>query len=216
MSFLDSTLGQSVLSVLVMKSSQFRKWRAVVVLFSLPVTLLAQQPLTISGVVGNAEDKKPLPFAYVIIKNVKLGTVTDPDGRFKITVPPEHQNGKIQFSYTGFKTTEVSIASIPNKQNVAVWLTPEVKLLGEVLVKAQREYTPKELLKKVLDRIPENYGNADVNMDGYYRETLRENNGYIKYADAACRFHYSAYRDQKLKWRDFTNPYFATGSLSRL
>jgi protease II len=199
-----------------MKRVQFICWCMGLVLISLPVTLLAQQPLTISGVVGNAEDKKPLPFAYVIIKNVKLGTVTDPDGRFKITVPPEHQNGKIQFSYTGFKTTEVSIASIPNKQSVAVWLTPEVKLLGEVLVKAQREYTPKELLKKVLDRIPENYGNADVNMDGYYRETLRENNGYIKYADAACRFHYSAYRDQKLKWRDFTNPYFATGSLSRL
>ncbi len=199
-----------------MKTSQFQKRYAALILACLPLALLAQQSLTLSGMVGNTEDKNPLPFAYVIIKHVKLGTVTDPDGRFHITIPPEHQNGKIQFSYTGFKTTEVAIASIPDKQNVVVWLTPEVKLLGEVVVKAQREYTPKELLKKVLDRIPENYGNAGVNMEGYYRETLRENNGYIKYADAACRFHYSAYRDEKFKWKDFSNPYVVMGSLSRL
>jgi protease II len=180
------------------------------------ISASSQSTTLISGVVFNIEDSKPLPFAYVMLKNVKLGTVTDENGKFHISIPEQHKTGILQFSYVGFKTFELSLSTLQNANNVEVKLTPDINQLGEVTVRAQREYKPKELLRKVLDRVPKNYGNTAVNMDGYYRETLRENNGYIKYADAVCEFYYTPYTGDNYKWRDFINPYFVRGSLSNL
>ncbi|MFN7260889.1 MAG: prolyl oligopeptidase family serine peptidase [Cyclobacteriaceae bacterium] len=193
-------------------------YKAILLMGCLSVTLSvrSQTPSTFSGIVSSAEDGKPLPFAYIILKNVKLGTVTDENGRFHITISDQYKNGHLQFSYVGYKTSELSISTIPDIHKVYVRLTPDVKLLSEVVVKAQPEYTPKELLKKMLDRVPKNYGNVSVNMEGYYRETVKENNGYIKYADAACLFYYTPYTGDSYKWRDFVNPYFIRGSLSNL
>ena len=183
---------------------------------SVTLSVRSQTASTISGIVSSAEDGKPLPFAYIILKNVKLGTVTDENGRFHITISDQYKNGHLQFSYVGYKTSELSISTIPDIHSVYVKLTPDVKLLNEVVVKAQPEYKPKELLRKMLERVPTNYGNVSVNMEGYYRETVKENNGYIKYADAACLFYYTPYTGDSYKWRDFVNPYFIRGSLSNL
>ncbi|MFM8738610.1 MAG: carboxypeptidase-like regulatory domain-containing protein, partial [Cytophagales bacterium] len=179
------------------------------------INALAQSTL-VSGVVLNTEDSKPLPFANIRLKDVKLGTVTDEYGKFHISIPDQHKTSPLQFSYVGFKTFELHLSNIPDRNMVEVKLIPDMKQLSEVIVRAQREYKPKELLRKVLDRVRENYGSTAVNLDGYYRETLKENNGYIKYADAVCEFYYTPYTGNNYKWRDFVNPYYVQGSLSNL
>lgn len=62
---------------------------------------------TISGIVIDGESKDPLPGVNVLVKDTVIGTVTDVDGHFTLSVPEESQ--KLQISIIGFVTSEVNI-----------------------------------------------------------------------------------------------------------
>lgn len=68
---------------------------------------LAQQE-KFNGIVYEAGTKNPIAFASVIIKESKLGTVTDIDGKFSFIKSPETFTLKI--SNVGYKTKEIAIA----------------------------------------------------------------------------------------------------------
>ena len=48
---------------------------------------LLQAQVQITGRVTNATDKTPVPGASVVVKGTTVGTITDFDGKFKLTVP---------------------------------------------------------------------------------------------------------------------------------
>lgn len=89
---------------------------------------LAQNNRTITGKI--TDDKgAPLSNVSVQVKGLKVGTVTNEDGNFSISVPA---NGRILvFSYAGMTTEEVAIG---NQTNVNVSLQPANKNLQEVVV----------------------------------------------------------------------------------
>ena len=57
------------------------------------------QNLTLKGTITDAKTGTLLPYAYVQIKGKALGTVTDSEGYFKLTVPKTLQNELLVFSY---------------------------------------------------------------------------------------------------------------------
>lgn len=63
---------------------------------------VSAQSGTIQGRVYDAINNEPLPFANVIIEGTKLGTTTDIDGKYTISVAPGLYN--IQASFIGYKT----------------------------------------------------------------------------------------------------------------
>ncbi|WP_237561819.1 carboxypeptidase-like regulatory domain-containing protein [Flagellimonas algicola] len=60
-----------------------------------------------SGVVIAKSDKTPLPGAIVLVKGTKIGTQTDFDGNFNISVPDSLNT--LTISYIGFKTQEIKL-----------------------------------------------------------------------------------------------------------
>ncbi|WP_090886277.1 TonB-dependent receptor [Pedobacter rhizosphaerae] len=69
--------------------------------------LLAQQR-SITGVVTSADDKQPLPGVSVRIKGLEGSTVTDKDGKFKIST----RNGRyLEISYIGYKSLVIEIGT---------------------------------------------------------------------------------------------------------
>lgn len=63
----------------------------------------------ISGVVSSVGDGRPLPGVQVSVVGAKLSTVTDAQGKYKITVPSSAK--KLVFSYVGFLSLEVEIGT---------------------------------------------------------------------------------------------------------
>lgn len=63
--------------------------------------------IIISGKVS--DDTGPISGVTVRIKGLNRGTVTDPDGQYKIEVPDE--NSVLQFSFMGYETKELSAGS---------------------------------------------------------------------------------------------------------
>src|SRR5215510_5231388 len=89
-------------------------------------SLYAQQ--SISGVVISGDERIPLSGVSVTAQGASSGTVTDNNGRFKITVPSA--TTQLSFSYTGYLLQTVDIN---NKSVFSIELNKDPKQLGEVI-----------------------------------------------------------------------------------
>lgn len=162
---------------------------------------------TIRGTVVDKNDGAPLPYAYLKIDKVGLGTVTEGDGKFKITIPKKYDAYSITISYLGFEDLQLTVADFKARNGDIFDMTTEAVSLDEVVVKkAKKMPTARALLKKVIKKIPTNYASSPTMITGYYRETMKENGVYIKYTDAACNYYELPYNNEKYKSRDYQYP----------
>ncbi|MCE7061865.1 SusC/RagA family TonB-linked outer membrane protein [Dyadobacter sp. CY343] len=97
------------------------------------VCLLSGQLLAaereISGTIVSTEDKNPLPGVTIIVKgNNSIGTATDTEGKFKLTVPDE---ATLILSYIGYISQEVVVGSM---SALTIEMAPDQKQLSEVVV----------------------------------------------------------------------------------
>lgn len=91
-------------------------------------TPILQQQVGVSGQVVD-EDNNPLPGVNVVIKGSTIGTYTDVNGKYNITVADG--NAVLLFSFIGYVTKEITVAA----QNVIdVTMVPDVSTLTEVVV----------------------------------------------------------------------------------
>ncbi|GAB3175846.1 SusC/RagA family TonB-linked outer membrane protein [Telluribacter humicola] len=84
----------------------------------------------LTGKITAAEDGLGLPGASIIYKGTNVGTNTDSDGNFKITVPDD---GILVFSFVGYLSQEVPIGS---KTQFDIKLSADTRQLAEVVVTA--------------------------------------------------------------------------------
>ncbi len=80
----------------------------------------AQAQTTVEGQVTSEEDGLPLPGVNVTVQNTTLGTSTDADGNYSISVPED--NNVLVFSFVGYETQEIEIDG-RSEINVALSLT---------------------------------------------------------------------------------------------
>jgi TonB-linked SusC/RagA family outer membrane protein len=86
---------------------------------------------TISGTVTDAEDGQPLPGVNVLAKNTTIGTITDIDGKYTLSVPDETET--LVFSSVGYAVQEVAVEG---RSTINVDMAVSTQELGEVVVTA--------------------------------------------------------------------------------
>ena len=86
---------------------------------------------TVSGRVTSSENEEGLPGVSVVLMGTTIGTSTDGEGRFTLTIPDEQSAGTLVFSFIGFVSQEVAIG---NKSTIDIQLLPDTKALEEVVV----------------------------------------------------------------------------------
>ncbi|KAA6431603.1 SusC/RagA family TonB-linked outer membrane protein [Dyadobacter flavalbus] len=97
-----------------------------VCLISVPLFAAERQ---ISGRIVSAEDKSPLPGVTIIVKgNNTVGSATDTEGKFKLTVP---DGATLILSYIGYTSQEVAVGS---QSELSIEMAPDQKQLSEVVV----------------------------------------------------------------------------------
>lgn len=98
--------------------------------FSLPI--FAQE---YSGVVFNAETNTQIEYVNIGIINKNIGTVSNLNGEFKITIPDLHTvHDSIRFSCIGYYPLTLQVSDYVKSQSKDICLTPKVTLLEEVRV----------------------------------------------------------------------------------
>lgn len=115
-------------------------WRASVL--SPPLVQAAQREVT--GTVKDESTGETLPGVSILIKGTTLGTVSDMDGRYRISVSDE--NAVLIFSFLGFKSQEVVVGS---RSEIDVALAADVQTLNEVVVVGYGTVTKSDLTGSV-------------------------------------------------------------------
>jgi TonB-linked SusC/RagA family outer membrane protein len=99
-----------------------------VLLLGFNLSVQAQNAIDIRGVVSDASGD-PLPGVNIVIKGTLQGTLTDPDGNYKITVPGN--DAVLVFSFIGYNSQEITVG---NQSAINVSLKEDLKQLDEVVV----------------------------------------------------------------------------------
>ena len=85
----------------------------------------------ISGVVTSSDDKTPIPGVTIIVKNTTIGTTTNLDGKYTLTVPAKYD--ALEFSYVGMKTQTIKLGA---SVTLDIVMEPDVMNMDEVVVTA--------------------------------------------------------------------------------
>lgn len=88
------------------------------------------QDTKLSGVVQD-EQNLPMPGVNVLLVGTSIGTVTDMNGDFSITISSDVKNPQLEFSFIGYINKTVAVAG---KTSFKVNLDPDTKMLEEVVV----------------------------------------------------------------------------------
>lgn len=99
-------------------------------LSSTPVLTTENAAITVTGHVTD-ESGSAFPGINVIVKGTTIGSSTDSDGRYSVSVPDE--NAVLVFSFIGYSTQEIVVGS---RTVIDVAMQPNVKSLDEVVVTA--------------------------------------------------------------------------------
>jgi len=89
------------------------------------------QTRVITGTVTSADDGSSIPGVTVVVKGTTIGTTTDLDGNFTLSVPSEYNT--LVFSYVGMKTQEIELGK---SNTINIVFEPDVLVMDEVVITA--------------------------------------------------------------------------------
>jgi len=92
-------------------------------------TVAAQERQEISGTVTSADDNAPLPGANVSVPGTTIGTATNAQGAYTLSVPGDADS--LRFSFVGFQAQTVPIAG---RTTIDVALLPRAQQIEELVV----------------------------------------------------------------------------------
>ena len=141
-----------------------RRGGLMALLLMMPLMMLAQ----ITGVVTDASDGGPVPYATVQYKGNRVSTIADGQGRFRIE---RHNGWRLTFSSVGYREQVLNVGPHTPAQ-MTIRLASDNRTLSEVTVKSKKKsrYRRKdnpavELMRKVIA----NKKKADLKRHDYYR-----------------------------------------------
>jgi len=112
------------------QAPSLEKWELNYARLTTPRTYMGPSvPGTVSGIVIEEMSGEPIPGVTVVVKGTTIGTVTDTEGRYSLSLP---QNAKtLVFSFIGMRVEE---KAINNQSTVNAILINDEQMLQEVVV----------------------------------------------------------------------------------
>lgn len=184
------------LKINIMKNYKHIKTAAIIVLtILLSITTAISQTndnfINIKGKVVDNKTKKNIVFVTVTVEGTNIGTVTNTDGEFTINIKKGSGSKTISFKYIGYKNKYVKISLLTDKDNI-ITLSPTSVSIEEVVVRPEN---PRELIERVIAKIPENYSKSSNKMMAFYRETIKKRNRYVSILEAVVEVYKAQYNE---------------------
>ena len=95
------------------------------------IATVSAQERAVTGVVTAADDGSTLPGVNVLVQGTTLGTITDVDGNYRITVPGD--DAVLVYSFVGYESQTVEVGG---RSQVNVQMASDVAQLEDVVVTA--------------------------------------------------------------------------------
>jgi len=132
------------------------------------------------GVVQDANSKKPLEFASIIINATNISTITNTDGEFLLKVPNNNLDKDITISYLGYLNKVVSLSSFTANKFI-IKLEESFEKLPDVNLASTN---PISIVEMLIKNRQKNYFNKPVIMKAFYRESIKKRRTYASLSEA--------------------------------
>lgn len=149
--------------------------------------------IPIKGRLIDRTTKEPVPYASIYIQGKTIGTTSNEDGKFVFYIPSEFNKDTLMISMIGYTHWKSVVLPMAEKENL-IEMSQNLTLLNEVTVRAsKKKLTAKEVVKKAVESIPENYPMKPFMLEGFFRDLQKENDKAVELLEAALRFRYKDY-----------------------
>jgi outer membrane cobalamin receptor len=106
-------------------------------------------PIIIEGKVRHANTYQEIPFVNIYIKNSPIGTYSEMDGSFKLSIPDSIKKSYLVFEHVAYDTLQLNLASAAEQSNY--YLYPRVIQSPSITIQAQRDKPA------IVDDLPQPY-----------------------------------------------------------
>ncbi len=136
--------------------------------------------IILTGKVVDATTREPMSYVSISLKDEPLGTITNADGDFVLKLPSRDISDTLVFSSLGYARKEKSVIRL-QEEPLTTLQSVSIRI-REVRVKA---ISVEEILDNLRRNITANYPSDHQLLNGFYRETLRQDDEYINVSEAA-------------------------------
>jgi len=137
---------------------------------------------------------RPISYATISLLNKPIGTISNRDGEFLLKVHPDRILDTLVISCMGYRQLIMPAFHLLD-EDLIVMNAMSIRI-REVKVTST---TPDKLLVNIRENIRKNYSGQTKLMTGFYRETVKQDKGYISVSEAIVEIlkapYYSTYKD---------------------
>jgi hypothetical protein len=171
---------------------KFQSIRLIIVLGVLFCFSAANAQKEISNTVVDFITQMPIESASVYIENTTIGTVTNTDGKFLLSVPDEHIKDTLVVSSIGYKSFRTPINDFD--EAFSIYLEEDVASLDEVLiVGSTRPKTGNDIVLRALEKLDKNLPSQAYLQKGFLRHKERNKKEYKWLVESAITLYDSSY-----------------------
>lgn len=127
----------------------------------------------LEGTVTDSKTGDVLPFVNIAISGTSVGTISDMNGEYKLSVPDNLADKELTFSSVGFSSVTYKVSQLAN-QHSDISMQPMDLKIEEVVVTDKSE-AGRKVVKTVLDNISQKYVDSDFSYSGNYTNKFTQN-----------------------------------------
>jgi hypothetical protein len=143
---------------------------------------IAQQT-DIRGTLKDATTKEPIISGTVGLKNSSVGTITNEEGAFQLTVS---KTAQVIISCLGYKLITLNASDFTDETKT-IFMEQNIEILEEVVISK----TPIHQILEEIIAISKVRFDKPIVLNTYYREFVKTNGKYIRFSDGLLDYHIS-------------------------
>jgi len=129
----------------------------------------------INGEILDKENSNPIAFANILVKGTQIGTISNEDGKFELSLSKLDTNFTLIISVIGYQSAEIEFSKNNINSELIIKLEESAIALQEVLLTNLSAY---DIYKKFLENYASNYYQGSSRYSAFYHSTLSENDEY--------------------------------------
>ena len=151
-------------------------------MFFIGLTGLAQNQITIQGIIQDHYSQEPVEYANVFLLNHQnVGTISDPSGRFIFSLDSIFLTDTLTISVVGYEEYRVAILDLPQESHL-IELKSTSRELEEVVIIHHEGI--KNFIRKAVRKIPVNYPQENHQLESYFQEYTISDSLYAEMIEA--------------------------------
>lgn len=144
----------------------------------------------VKGILQDKQTNEPIEAGTIGILNTSIGSITNANGEFRLTLPDSLRQSTLYFSHLGYEPHKIETSLLAG-QHTVIALDAKMIPIQEVVV---RIVNPLRLLHDMKESIRKNYPQSPAYLTTFYREGIERKNKFVGLTEAVFKVYKSAYK----------------------